>query len=205
MLAKLSSEIGDCLARAAEARQRAEETTDAQRRADHLRQERSWSHLASSYQFAESLDRFLYGSAAAGDGWQPVSTAPFDRPLELAVIDGHADHALVFPCCRAVDGWIAAQTGSPIDVVPTHWREWIEIEPHDRRPAADGGGEAAAPNGRDLVIFKNDEATLRVGRGDNDLFELVFQVHGEEITAYDLDGDRLATIGRRLLTLAKRA
>jgi hypothetical protein len=202
MLGKLSSEIGDCLARAAEARQRAEETTDAQRRADHLSQERSWSNLASSYQFAESLDRFLYGSSAAGDGWQPVSTAPFDRPLEVAVIDGHADNVLVFPCCRAVDGWIAARTGSPIDVVPTHWREWIEIEPHDRQP--DGRAEDATPNDCDLVIFKNDEATLRVGRGDNDLFELVFQVHGEEITAYDLDGDRLATIGRRLLTLAKR-
>ena len=29
--------------------------------------------------------------------WQPVSIAPFDRDLELAVIDPEGPHALVFP------------------------------------------------------------------------------------------------------------
>jgi hypothetical protein len=56
-----------------------------------------------------------------------------------------------------------------------------------------------------LVIFENEEASVRVARGDgdNDLFELVIRAHGEEVTAYDLDDDQLATIGRRLLALAK--
>ncbi len=32
--------------------------------------------------------------------WKPVSTAPFDRDLELAVIDRDRPHALAFPCRR---------------------------------------------------------------------------------------------------------
>jgi hypothetical protein len=55
-----------------------------------------------------------------------------------------------------------------------------------------------------LVLFENEEASLRVARGEKDSFELVVRVHGEEVTAYDLDGDQLATIGRRLLTLARK-
>jgi len=57
--------------------------------------------------------------------WQPISTAPFDRDLELAVIDeGGEAHALVFPCRRAPGGWIDAKTLEPVKVRPTHWREW---------------------------------------------------------------------------------
>ncbi len=32
--------------------------------------------------------------------WQPVTSAPFDRDLELAVIDAGGIHALEFPCRR---------------------------------------------------------------------------------------------------------
>jgi hypothetical protein len=57
--------------------------------------------------------------------WQSVTTAPFDRNLQLAVIDTKGDvHALVFPCCRVPRGWVNSQTGAPVDVFPTHWREW---------------------------------------------------------------------------------
>jgi hypothetical protein len=56
--------------------------------------------------------------------WQPVSIAPFDRDLELAVIDGAGPHALVFPCRRLLRGWIKAETGERIEVRPTHWRPW---------------------------------------------------------------------------------
>jgi hypothetical protein len=38
--------------------------------------------------------------------WQPISTAPFDRDLELAVIEGGEPHALIFPCRRILGGWI---------------------------------------------------------------------------------------------------
>jgi len=57
--------------------------------------------------------------------WQPIATpAPIDRDLELAVIDGEGPHALVFPCRRVLNGWINAGTREPLDVRPTHWREW---------------------------------------------------------------------------------
>src|SRR5262249_36522194 len=42
----------------------------------------------------------------AGMEWQPVATAPFDRDLELAVIDYDGPHALVFPCRRNSE-WLA--------------------------------------------------------------------------------------------------
>jgi len=56
--------------------------------------------------------------------WNPITTAPFDRDLELAVIDKDGEHALVFPCRRAPVGWIGVETKQRIEVSPTHWREW---------------------------------------------------------------------------------
>jgi hypothetical protein len=56
--------------------------------------------------------------------WQPIGTAPFDRDLELAVIDDDGLHALVFPCRRMADGWLKTQTRERLDVYPTHWRDW---------------------------------------------------------------------------------
>ena len=56
--------------------------------------------------------------------WQRIATAPFDRDLELAVIDYDGVHALVFPCRRILGSWIKAETTQRIDVQPTHWRQW---------------------------------------------------------------------------------
>ena len=58
--------------------------------------------------------------------WQHVSTAPFDRDLELAVIDDDGPHTLVFPCRRILSGWMKVETKERLDVRPTHWREWPE-------------------------------------------------------------------------------
>jgi hypothetical protein len=58
--------------------------------------------------------------------WQSISSAPFDRDLELAVIDTEGPHALVFPCRRILHGWLKSGTGQSVDVHPTHWREWNE-------------------------------------------------------------------------------
>jgi hypothetical protein len=58
--------------------------------------------------------------------WQPVSTAPFDRDLELAVIGYHGPHALAFPCRRILGGWVNAKSKKRIDVRPTHWRDWSD-------------------------------------------------------------------------------
>jgi len=56
--------------------------------------------------------------------WQPISTAPFDRDLELAVLDRDGPHSLVFACRRILSGWINAESKQRIDVRPTHWRDW---------------------------------------------------------------------------------
>jgi hypothetical protein len=56
--------------------------------------------------------------------WQPASTAPFDRALQLAVIDYEGTHALVFPCRRILGSWINAETNHQIDISPTLRREW---------------------------------------------------------------------------------
>jgi hypothetical protein len=56
--------------------------------------------------------------------WQPVTTAPFGRELELAVLDREGPHALAFACQRILGGWMNSETKGRIDVRPTHWRPW---------------------------------------------------------------------------------
>jgi hypothetical protein len=56
--------------------------------------------------------------------WQPINTAPFDRDLELAVLERDEVCALIFPSRRTLDGWINAETKQRIEVQPTHWRVW---------------------------------------------------------------------------------
>jgi len=66
-------------------------------------------------------------SPLSGDReWQPISTAPFDCDLTLAVINYDGVHALAFPCRRILGGWIKAETKKRIDVRPTHWRAWVD-------------------------------------------------------------------------------
>jgi len=56
--------------------------------------------------------------------WHPIATAPFDRDLELAVLEAGKAHALVVRCRRSRHGWANAATGKPVEVNPTHWRDW---------------------------------------------------------------------------------
>lgn len=75
------------------------------------------------------MQAFRIAIAPLKDGeWQPISTAPFDRELVLAVIDYDGVHSLVFPCCRVLDGWVQAETRERVDVYPTHWREWTKAD-----------------------------------------------------------------------------
>jgi hypothetical protein len=73
--------------------------------------------------------------------WQQVSTAPFDRDLELAVIDDDGPHALVFPCRRILNGWMKVETKERLDVRPTHWRDW-----RDWGGAKEGRSAPLGPN-----------------------------------------------------------
>ena len=56
--------------------------------------------------------------------WRRIADAPFDRDLDLSVINYSGVHALVFPCRRVLHGFVKAQDRKPINVVPTHWRVW---------------------------------------------------------------------------------
>jgi hypothetical protein len=58
-----------------------------------------------------------------GDHWRPVSEAPFDCDIELAVISYGDVHALVFPPsnCRRMG---KAEGRQRIEARPTHWRHW---------------------------------------------------------------------------------
>ncbi len=59
-----------------------------------------------------------------GQVWEKIATAPFDRELELAVIESDHVHQLVFACHRTPAGWVKAQTKERVLVSPTHWRLW---------------------------------------------------------------------------------
>jgi hypothetical protein len=59
MLQKLGEHVAECLARAAAAEWHSKTATDPGVKADHLAMASQWSYLAQSYQFVESLERFL--------------------------------------------------------------------------------------------------------------------------------------------------
>lgn len=127
MLHRLWDHISNCYTRASDARRRADETACPDRRADLLLMEQSWKRLAQSYEASEQLERSLLTHSRDLDAridWQRTAVAPFDRLLELAVIGPGGIDAIDFPCRRILKGWIAAASGEPLGVQPTHWREW---------------------------------------------------------------------------------
>ena len=75
MLQKLSEQVTECFARAAESERRAREATDSQLRADLFDMARRWRHLAESYQFVDSLDHFIVDQKSqwVGKGASPVT------------------------------------------------------------------------------------------------------------------------------------
>jgi hypothetical protein len=56
--------------------------------------------------------------------WEKISAAPYDRDLELAVIEGDRVYALVFACRRTASGWIKIPSMERVTISPTHWRIW---------------------------------------------------------------------------------
>ena len=55
---------------------------------------------------------------------QPIESAPFDRDLEVAVLEAAEIHWLVFPCRPVLRGCVNARTAAAVDIHPTHWRVW---------------------------------------------------------------------------------
>jgi hypothetical protein len=63
----------------------------------------------------------LLSRFASAAEWRAIATAPLDRELELAIIDGSVG-MLDFCCIRRGDGWLDAETLEPVDIAATHWR-----------------------------------------------------------------------------------
>jgi hypothetical protein len=76
VLQKLGDHIANCLARAEAAERRAAEFADEALRTDNEKMAQTWRHLARSYEFVESLERFLL------DGEKARNARPPDHPIE---------------------------------------------------------------------------------------------------------------------------
>jgi hypothetical protein len=63
----------------------------------------------------------LLSRFASAAQWRDITTAPFDRALELAVIDGGI-RVLESCCIRYGNGWLDAETLRPVAIDATHWR-----------------------------------------------------------------------------------
>jgi hypothetical protein len=70
VLQNLGDHIKTCVENAAKAKRRAEEVTDPALKADYQSLAAQWAHLASSYEFAASLERLL-DSQKAKDALEP--------------------------------------------------------------------------------------------------------------------------------------
>ena len=89
MLLKLSSYISNCIERAASAEQRAHEATDDDTRAEQQLLAQSWHHLARSYQFVETLERFLSQTNRVGTDIFPPQMPDFvDEPASAPAPEG---------------------------------------------------------------------------------------------------------------------
>lgn len=127
MLEILSDDIKDCYDRASEWRRRAAMTSDPRLKADLEALEEGWFLLAESHALSQRFKQYQLEqdtkTAKRGE-WQPVACAPFDRNLELSVVNGPTQDAVAFPCCRILGGWVDAASRERVEVYPTHWREW---------------------------------------------------------------------------------
>jgi hypothetical protein len=56
--------------------------------------------------------------------WREINSAPFNEPIELAVLDGQEEHTLILPCRRVLGGWVNVITGRRVTIDPTHWPRW---------------------------------------------------------------------------------
>jgi hypothetical protein len=72
----------------------------------------------------DQIGGFARADDVARREWQPIATAPFDRDIEVAIIERGEAHSLAFPCRRTVDGWFRAKTRKFLNLAPTHWRKW---------------------------------------------------------------------------------
>jgi len=108
VLLKLSGHISDCLERAARAADRALQSTDPAIRCDNELLAQSCRHLARSYDFVESLERFLSDTARS-------KQAIASQEIKIRDIDEPAVHevemAFFLPACTRRSRCMVSLTG----------------------------------------------------------------------------------------------
>ena len=70
----------------------------------------------------KGIVRYLNGDL----DWRLISTAPYNRDVELRMADRRESFCLPFPCRHTNNGWINSDLGTRVSVEPTHWRVWPE-------------------------------------------------------------------------------
>ena len=102
MLQKLGDHITNCLTRAEEADHRGLEISDSEAKAETARMAKAWRHLARSYEFIESLERFLLDGHAAKNGLPatPPQCPKCSHDMRLFGIepDGETSELFTFEC-----------------------------------------------------------------------------------------------------------
>ena len=111
MLQRLADPIANCLARAAQAERRAAEASSEAMRIDNEQMAKTWRLLASSYQFVESLERFLLDNDRAKSAGPP--DPPLEKegpifPLRGAIFDPKTIAVLTTAYDKAIEGQPAA-------------------------------------------------------------------------------------------------
>ena len=56
--------------------------------------------------------------------WHPVSTAPFNRDVEVRIVDAKGLGVAPFPCRQTTSGWINADLYVRMELIPVAWRPW---------------------------------------------------------------------------------
>jgi hypothetical protein len=66
-----------------------------------------------------------------GKDWQPISTAPVNKELEVRLEDTFGRYVLLFPCkLVAGQGWINSRLEKRLTAEPVEWRHWDEASIH---------------------------------------------------------------------------
>jgi hypothetical protein len=72
----------------------------------------------------------VFSSRLLRNEWREIASAPFDREIEVAISDGSINKPRGSCCLRHRDGWLDAETLTPIEVTATHWRyRWLVMLP----------------------------------------------------------------------------
>jgi hypothetical protein len=115
MLQKLCDHIAHCLAQASIAELRVSEASNETLRSDYERIAKTWRHLASSYQFVESLERFLIDADRARRAVPPEPAN--ENGGRALLLRGAFDPETIATLIAAYDNAIESQPASAREAI----------------------------------------------------------------------------------------